>query len=218
MRFPLLLLAFGLAACERPEPVDTPLVFDGEGAFIDDGAENSSFAVFRDTLRAIVARQDTAAFLQMVAAKAQLSYDDAPDGPDGLRALWFSNETSPPEPLWTVFNRLLAAGSVEEDGAFTLPFVAGLWPEDLDPFAHVAAVGDSTIARHQPGGSEVARLSGVLILPLSDNTNSDTWHVVLPDGSIAYIPRTSAVSPVGYRATFWQDDGDWKLQVFVSGD
>ena len=218
VRFSLLLLAFGLAACERSDPPTTTPVFDGGDAFMDDGAEDPGFAVFRDTLRTVVARQDTVALLDLVAEKAQLSYDDAPGGPDGLRALWFSEDTSPPEPLWTIFDRLLSAGSVEEDGAFTIPFVAGLWPEDLDPFAHVAAVGDATIARRQPDGQEVARLSGVMILQLADSTNADTWHVILPDGSQAYIPRASAVSPVGYRATFWQDDNDWKLQVFVAGD
>ena len=220
VRFSLLLLTFGLAACERPDPPapDALPVFEGADAFLDDGAENPSFAMFRDTLRAIVARNDTLALLRLVAPTAQVSYDEAPGGADGLRALWLSDLASPPEPIWTVLDRLLSAGSVEEDGAFTVPFVAGLWPEDLDPSAHVAAVGDSTVATLRPDGGAVARLSGVHILELSDSTNSDTWHVILPDGSQGYIPRTSAVSPVGYRATFWQDDGEWRLQVFVAGD
>ena len=220
VRYPLLLLALGLAACDRPgdPPPDDPPVFVGTTELMDDGALNPNFAAFRDSLRAIVARQDTAALLRVVADDAKLSYDDAPLGSEGLRALWFSEETSPPEPLWTVFDRILSAGSVEEDGAYTVPFVAGLWPEDLDPSQHVAAVGDSTIATRQPGGAEAALISGVLILPLSDSTNAETWHVVLPDNSDAYIPRTSAVSPVGYRATFWQTGEEWKLQVFVTGD
>ncbi|MEO0558698.1 MAG: hypothetical protein AAF170_11015 [Bacteroidota bacterium] len=218
MRSSLLLLAFGLAACEPSSSPEALPVFTGGDAFMDDGVDNPGFAVFRDTLRSIVARQDTLAFLSLVADDAKLSYDEAPGGPEGLRALWLADDASPPEPLWTVFDRLLSAGSVEEDGAFTIPFVAGLWPESLDPFAHVAAVGDSTIARRQPDGREVARLSGVLILPLSDLTDADVWNIVLPDGSEAYIPRTHAVSPVGYRATFWQEEDDWKLQVFVDGD
>ena len=221
MRLSLLVLAVGLASCDRPDgpSTDTLPVFEGAGDFLDDGAETPEFAEFRDSLRAIVTRQDTAALLLTVADGAQLSYDDAPGGPDGLYALWFAKDASPPEPLWSIFDRLLSAGSVEEDGAFTIPFVAGLWPEDLDPFAHVAAVGDSVSVLDRPGGVEVARISGVLILPLADSTEADTWYVVLPDGSKAHIPRTSAVSPVGYRATFWQTpEGDWKLQIFVTGE
>lgn len=216
----MLALALGLAACERPEVLpDANLpVFKGSEALIDDGADVPGFSTFRDSLRSIVDRQDTLALISIVAESAQLSYEDAPRGPEGLRMLWFDAQAPPSEPVWAVLDRLLAGGSVEEDGAFTIPFVAGLWPETLDPYGHVAAFGDTTVALASPQGPEVARLVGAHILPLADSTDSVTWHVRLPDGSTAYIARSSAVSPVGYRATFWQTaDADWKLHVFVSG-
>ena len=100
VRFSFFLLAFGLAACDRPDPPEpaAPPMFEGADSFMDDGAEDPSFAAFRDSLRAIVARQDTVALLEIVSDKAQLSYDDAPGGPDGLHALWFSDTAMPPEP------------------------------------------------------------------------------------------------------------------------
>ena len=217
------LAALGLAACATDDgaPDGAPgdealLVFEGTGELIDDGAGSPGFSAFRDSLRAIVARRDTSALLALVAEDAQLSYDDAPGGPDGFRAMWF--EATPPEPIWTVFDRILAAGSVEEDGAFTVPFVAGLWPEELDPGAHVVAVGDSVLALDRPGGTPLARLAGVHTLALSDSADAASWHVLLPDGRDAYIDRAQAASPIGYRATFWPSEGaDYQLHVFVSG-
>ena len=230
LRSPLLVLALALTACESPDTPSTPRastpgastsetpVYEGGEEFADDGAGNASFSAFRDTLRAVVARRDTSALLAVVADDAQLSYDEAPGGPDGLRTMWLSGAPRD-ETLWTVLDRLLSSGSVEEDGAFTVPFVAGLWPEDLDPHGHVATAGEATSALDRPGGTQVAQLSGVHILPLADSTDASSWHVVLPDGSDAFIDRAAAVSPVGYRATFWQTPGeDWQLHVFVSGD
>ena len=211
------LVALGLAACTPDAPEDDALlVFEGTGELIDDGADSPSFSAFRDSLRAIVARRDTSSMLALVADDAQLSYDDAPGGPDGFRAMWFDADAA--EPVWIVLDRILSAGSVEEDGAFTVPFVAGLWPDELDPSAHVVAVGDSVLATALPEGSPLAQLRGVHTLALSDSTNPESWHVLLPDGRDAYIDRAQAASPIGYRATFWQaGTADYKLHVFVSG-
>lgn len=219
-QFPLLgLVAIGLAACagsdDAPSEDALPIVV-GTGELIDDGALSPGFSAFRDSLRTIVARRDTSSLLALVADDAQLSYDDAPGGPDGFRAMWFDAEV--PEPIWVVLDRILSAGSVEEDGAFTVPFVAGLWPEELDPSAHVVVVGDSVLATDAPDGTPLAQLRGVHTLALSDTARSGAWHVRLPDGRDAYIHRAQAASPIGYRATFWQtDDADYELHVFVSG-
>ena len=46
------------------------------------------------------------------------------------------------------------------------------------------------------------------------------WRMVrLPDETVAYVPAALALSPVGYRATFWAEpDGTWFLRSFLAGD
>lgn len=229
MRSPLLLAAaaLALAACQpdasppdeapaRSSPVDVP-AFSGDLALVDDGAEDPGFAAFRDTLRAVVARRDTATLLALVAPGARLSFGDTPGGPEGLRAMWFDGETPAGEPVWGVLDHVLDGGSVSEDGAVSVPFVAGLWPETLDPFQHVAVPGHDVPALDGPGGEPVARLTEVA-LAVDGPPEDGWWRVELPDGRAAVVAAEDAYSPVGYRATSWDDGDGWRLRSFLAGD
>ena len=220
--FPLLLaLPVLLLACEPDaSPPDAPAeaevpAFRGDLTSVDDGAEIEGFSGLRDSLRAVVARRDTAALLALVAPDARLSFGDTPGGPGGFHDVWF--EGDPGEPVWDVLPRLLDGGSVEEDGAVIVPAVATLWPERLDPFANVAIPGDDVVAFDAPGGTPLATLSRVT-LPTS-GPPADGWRpVTLPDGRAAVVPEPAVLSPVGYRATFWDDGDGWHLRSFLAGD
>ena len=220
--FPLLLaLPVLLLACEPDaSPPDAPAeaevpAFRGDLTSVDDGAEIEGFSGLRDSLRAVVARRDTAALLALVAPDARLSFGDTPGGPGGFHDVWF--EGDPGEPVWDVLPRLLDGGSVEEDGAVMVPAVATLWPERLDPFANVAIPGDDVVAFDAPGGTPLATLSRVT-LPTS-GPPADGWRpVTLPDGRAAVVPEPAVLSPVGYRATFWDDGDGWHLRSFLTGD
>ena len=220
--FPLLLaLPVLLLACEPDaSPPDAPAeaevpAFRGDLTSVDDGAEIEGFSGLRDSLRAVVARRDTAALLALVAPDARLSFGDTPGGPGGFHDVWF--EGDPGEPVWDVLPRLLDGGSVEEDGAVMVPAVATLWPERLDPFANVAIPGDDVVAFDAPGGTPLATLSRVT-LPTS-GPPADGWRpVTLPDGRAAVVPEPAVLSPVGYRATFWDDGDGWHLRSFLAGD
>ena len=192
-------------------------VVTGDLAPVDDGAEDPAFAAFRDTLRAVVARRDTAALLAVVAPDARLSYGDDPGGPDGLRAMWLAGETPTGAPVWATLRRLLDGGSVDEEGAVTLPFVAALWPQDLDPFEHVAVTGRDVPARAAPDGNVVARVTEAA-LPVTGPASGGWRPVRLPDGREAVVADSLTASPVGYRAVFWDDGDGWLLRSFLAGD
>ena len=71
MRPPLLAL-LALAACRPdaappPDPAPAGPEVAGGLELVDDGASDPGFAAFRDTLRAVVARRDTAALLALTA-------------------------------------------------------------------------------------------------------------------------------------------------------
>ena len=216
LALPVLLLACEPDASPSEAPVEAEVpAFRGDLTSVDDGAETEGFASLRDSLRAVVARRDTAALLALVAPDARLSFGDTPGGPDGFRALWF--EGAPDEPIWDLLPRLLDGGSVEEDGAVIVPAIATLWPESLDPFANVAIPGDDVTAFDAPDGTPLATLSRTT-LPTSGPA-ADGWRpVTLPDGRAAVVPEPAVLSPVGYRATFWDDGDGWHLRSFLTGD
>ena len=57
------------------------------------------------------------------------------------------------------------------------------------------------------------------ILPAEGSPAGGFQAVRLPDGATAFVPEARAMSPVGYRATFFPDAaGAWKLQTLVAGD
>ena len=214
-------LALGACQAETPGPdpdgpADVPTVAGGL-VLVDDGAGVPAFSAFRDSLRDAVARRDTAALLAVVAPGARLSYGDEPGGPGGLWDMWLDGSPPDGRTLWGVLDKILGGGSVNEDGAVTIPSVAALWPSDLDPFSHVAVPSQGVPALDAPGGTVLARLTEV-VLP-ADAPAADGWQPVrLPDGRAAVVAEGETMSPVGYRATFWDDGDGWRLQSFLSGD
>ena len=211
-RLPLLAAAL-LAACGPPD-VPGPLVVTGDLVLVDDGASDPGFSAFRDSLRAVVARRDTAALLAVVADGARLSYDDAPGGAEGMRGTWFSGRAD--DSIWNVLGRALDGGSVDEDGAVTIPSVAALWPDDLDPARTVAVPGQDVPAYAAPGGRVIATVTEAA-LPAGP-ADGDWQAVTLPDGRQAVVERDEALCPTGYRAVFWDDGDGWKLRSFLSDD
>lgn len=206
-----------VAACGPEAPPEAPALptFTGDLVLVDDGAMDPGFSSFRDSLRAIVVRRDTTALLAVVAEGARLSYDDAPAGPDGFRQSWFA-ETRP-DTVWTVLARLLDGGSVDEDGAVTIPSVAALWPEDLDPATHVSVPGLEVPALAAPGGATLAHVTETA-LPITGAPSRGWQPVRLPDGRQAVIHADEVLSPLGHRAVFWDDGDGWRLRSFLSDE
>lgn len=212
---PLLVVTACTPDPSEPGPEDALPAYVGDLTAIDDAESVEAFSVLRDTLHAVIARRDTTALLATIAPGARLSFGDTPGGPEGFEAMWFAGEEA--EPVWDILDRILRGGCVEEDGAIVVPAIAALWPETLDPFAHVALLGDEVRALDAPGGTPLARLSRIT-LPITAPSSTGWQPIRLPDGTDAVVPAGAVLSPVGHRATFWDDGDGWRLQSFLSGD
>lgn len=199
----------------------TPDAIVGTVEATDDGALDAGFAAFRDSLRAVVARRDTAGLLAVVAPDARLSFGDTPGGPDGLRQMWLAG--APPDEahgatVWQVLTKLLDGGSVDEDGAVTVPAVAALWPDTLDAFSHVAVAGENVPVQASATDTTVVARVSRIYLAVEGPAEAGWWRVRLPDGRAGAVPTTATTSPVGYRASFWDDGDGWQLRSFLYGD
>lgn len=217
--------ALTLGACTdgEPGPATPPARithFEGEYSLVDDGAMVPGWEAFRDSLRACIAKRDTSFLLSVVAEDARLGYDTDLSGPEGFAELWLGG--APPEdrdPFETL-GAALDGGSLDEDGAVIAPFVYALWPDEHDPLSSVAIVGEGIAARSGPNeeADTTAVLANLIVPALAPPDRS--WRMIqLPDGEVAYVEARHALSPVGYRATFWPEpDGTWKLRSFLAGD
>lgn len=214
-----------LSACTDGDTAapHTPTVphFEGDYTLVDSGPDEPGWTTFRDSLRETIAERDTAALLAVVAPDARLSYDSDDVGPTGFRALWFTGDPPDGRDVWTTLTSALDGGSLDEDGAVVAPFVYSLWPHDEhDPFSSVAIVGDSVLVRSGPSRTSrvVARVSNLILPALAPP--DEGWRLIqLPDGRNAYVEARRALSPIGYRATFWPEpDGTWQLRSFLAGD
>lgn len=219
-----ILLALALAACgpDGDAPAaggDTPS-FRGNAEPVDEGVRHDGFVAMRDSLLGAVARRDTAAVLGWIGPDARLSFESDATGPDGFRAMWFGGDPPGGRDPWRVLGAVLGGGSIEEDGAVTVPFVYGIWPEELDPTTHVAVPGTRVAARAAaaPDAPVVARLTQIALATTGPPENG--WRPVrLPDGAAAWVAVEDALSPSGYRASFWPDaDGAWRLRTLLTDD
>jgi hypothetical protein len=154
----LMVLMFG--ACAGSEhaadadsiPDDSAVAF----SFVDSGAPkllprdeaNESFREFRSRALAALARQDTAFLHAMIAPGIRKSFS-GDDGVEGLKRSWKMD--APRSDVWTALMRVLTMGGQQpSDSQFIAPYVHAFWPDSMDAFEHVAAIGDSVRVLEAP--------------------------------------------------------------------
>lgn len=203
-------------------------------AKIDSGAQkllprdeaNESFRAFRTQLLDALARKDTTFLYGILAPQIKNSFGGN-EGIDGFKRLWEMDSAT--TPVWTALTRVLSMGGEQSDDTiFVAPYVFAFWPDSLDSFEHVAVIGSSVKVYENPVPD--ARALGTVdhsILRLlswkglaSDGIPADTiWaDVRLPNGARGWLRSADIYSPVGWRAMFVRQGGQWRMIFFVAGD
>lgn len=188
---------------------------------VDEGPRNPSFAAFRHSLRAALARHDADAVLAVVDSNIKTGFG----GDDGIAA--FERQWHPrsmDSPLWRELGATLAlGGTFDAEGSFVAPYVYSKWPDAIDAFENVAIIGSGVRVRARPSldGKVVARLSYVIVPLVKGKLRSEDaeWTRVeyLP-GRSGHVASRFARSPVGYRAFFTQGAAGWRMVMFLAGD
>ncbi len=186
---------------------------------VDEGPSNPAFFSFRaQLLRAVVGR-DVGGLLAIVDPHVKNSFGGN-DGIDEFKTMW--DIGSPGSRLWQELGDVLALGGTFPDPhTFVAPYVFSRWPDSLDPFEHVAAIGSGVRIRSQPaaGGETVGSVSfAILRLAPGAETGHDGWTAVWLDGRRGYIASRFIRSPVTFRAFFSDASGQWRLVMLVEGD
>ncbi len=188
---------------------------------VDEAAKDPSFFLFRAKLQEALARRDTAYLVSIVAPDIQNGFD-GDNGAEAFKKNW--NLKAGDSGLWAELARVLAlGGKFSDDGGFEAPYVTAAWPADLDPFEHVAIVGEKVRIRAKPdGNSEVlASLSHeiVALVETSGEVGRGPWiKVRLADGREGYVSDAFVGMGASLRAYFGKKDGVWKMTALVAGD
>jgi hypothetical protein len=186
---------------------------------VDEATSCSDFGAFRQRLRDIIARKDSAALLAIVDPAIRISFGDN-NGRDAFRREWVDGTAA--GDVWRELGEVLRLGGRCRDGAtFTAPYVFTDWPEDLDAFEHGAIIGTHVRLRSGPGltAGVITLLDYAIVRVDSWGDDRDAWVAVTTlDGRKGLVSRRYIRSPIGLRASFTRADGSWRMTLFVQGD
>ena len=195
----------------------------------DKAAEDATFAKFRRELRAAVKRRDKEFIIGILDPRIQNSFG-GDGGIEEFKKMWKLAE--PNSELWNELETVLSMGGsftvVDGKRNFVAPYVTSLWPEDMDVFEYVAAIGQNVRVRSLPGlkapviatlSYDIVKLAPQTLEELERRTDGYTWRkVVAPNGKTGYVAENYVRGSADYRAYFERKNGRWVMTAFISGD
>ncbi len=189
---------------------------------VDQAASVPDFFAFRAQLKTALAQRNQTAVIAALHKDVKLSFGgDA--GVDDFKRMWTPH--APASRLWQTLAAVLAlGGTFAADGAFTAPYVSTQWPEKIDAFSHMAAIGSGIRVRAAP--RTTAAVVGALdftIIELADPSSPESadtgWiKVKWPAGRVGFVDARCLRSPIDYRVNFAKIDGRWQITFFLAGD
>lgn len=190
----------------------------------DDGTKDPSFAAFREGLLASVVSRDRKALEGALAPAIRYTFGDGAPTPEGFFAHWDQAGRD----VWIELEEVLTmGGTFDAEGGvrrFVAPYVFGAWPDEIDPFTHVAAICERTVVHEEPRDDSPAmgRLDYQVVELVLDPQYigpEAPWRMVrLSSGATGYVRADCVRSQIDYRAGFEKLGEDWKMVFFVAGD
>ncbi|MCC6918995.1 MAG: hypothetical protein IT548_07305 [Alphaproteobacteria bacterium] len=190
---------------------------------VDEAAKDPALAELIAKLLKACDEKDFKPFAEALSPDAIASFGgDA--GPKGFRDVYGIGD--PDSPFWPEFKAALTlGGAFMEEGLFAAPYTYANWPEDLDSFTYVVAIGAKTDLYVQPkDGAKIVADVTYRILELVEtdpegpNAAPEGWIHVKAGKQDGYVKTAETRSPVDYRAVFQKTANRWWLGAFVGGD
>jgi hypothetical protein len=189
-----------------------------------DSPRDEELTRFLDNLAAIVARCDERGLLSLVGSRFRVEFSDG-KGRDAFRRFWQTDQ--PNSTVWTVLSRLLTMdGAFYSPTLFAIPYVYTEFPVDLDPFAHVAALGPDIIVNREarPDSAAVATLAFDIVpadpaLTAPVRLDRTEWvRVITPQGDPGFVAAREVWSPAAHRMFFEKRKGRWEWISLVCSE
>lgn len=198
-----------------PAPVGVEPVAGPKLSPVDEAAKDPTFVAYREKLRAALQAHDTKAVLALVDPKIRTSFGDG----GGVTA--FEKILARPG-AFELLNTTLSLGGTflggSNDQAFWAPYVYSAWPEEKDAFSHLAVIAENVPLRKSADAN--AEVIATLSYDIVEGTpTEEPWkQVKTTDGRTGFVEWKNVWSPIGYRAGFNKQNGEWKMTGFVAGD
>jgi hypothetical protein len=147
---------------------------------------------------------------------------DAKDGPEAFKAYWSLG--APDSYFCSEFTAAIKLGGafrVDPDAppTYDTPYVMANWPDDVDPFSHIAAIGPATAlyAKAIDGADIVADVTHQMLEIVDDNAVPEGWaHVKADGGKEGFVKSPETRSYFQPYARFEKRGEAWLLTVFLS--
>jgi hypothetical protein len=204
---------------------------------VDESVQSPEFAKFLDRTKKAVRDRDAKYIRSIVTPETRFSFGKQ-------RSIDSLNPDNPKSPFWTSLEKSLSLGCSQEAQAYSCPTVFHQFDAAIrkstspqtDAFSAIVVVGQNVNVRSQPNPTapvvatltnEIVQYDTVAIQNASAKDRAETlkldnpngWTpIVLPDAKRGYVSSQFAYSPVGYRVLFGKEQGEWKMQAFVTGD
>lgn len=136
------------------------------------------------------------------------------------------NIDNPDTTFYADFKKAVTMGGAFTDEAiYAAPYVYAIWPDKLDAFSWIAAVGDRTMlyAKPESGAKTLGDVTHQVLevirgKPGAKGATPEGWAHVKAGEMTGYVKQAEARSAVDYRAVFEKIDNRWRLRAFVGGD
>jgi hypothetical protein len=183
----------------------------------DEASQDPTLVAFRDTLRSIVERRDSAALAQRLAPTVKFSFGDSKGGPAGLFANWHQHRSMPQ--LWSTLSDVLAHGGVFETGSFYAPWTFKALPDSLDAFEYLVVRDSNVVVRAKPDAKDAGFGTLSYDIVRAGGPPDSLWRAIkLKDDRTGYVEAQHIRSPVEWRIGIRKYGGRWLIDFFVAGD
>jgi len=180
----------------------------------DEVSRDKTLAAFLSRVKDIAKRKNREALVATLAPDVAGTRGDA--GPSAFFTAWDLGD--PNSSVYPLLTQILSLPGVFVNGQYCAPYVAALFPSDLDPWKyHVVLNPDLKLRATASANGKVLAILAYNIVEVMDRKPEWT-QVKTESGLVGYVPAGYTYSPAAYRACFAKNaTGEWKLQSLASG-
>ncbi len=205
--------AYDLPPAEEAYPVQTVEP-------VDERNTDPDFAAYFARLEEAVARRDVETLKKLMSPDIFLSFGGR-QGYAALEDMWELKTDPQNSPLWNELEKALRHGVMRTDGYFRAPGIR--LPEGVDEYRARVIVGTNVNVRRTPSldGEVIQQVTNLLMRMPAEATRYDRpgWKaVILPSGQPGFVSEEYVYEPLGYRAVFGKENGQWTMISWVAGD